>query len=156
MRKIIYAALLASTAAHADPRALTFRSAIDLALGQNPDVTVAAERAEGTTTKADELRARRYPSAHLEVDARFYREPYQIPFGPQVFTLHEQETTFTVASISQPLTGLAYLSEAIGAADHAASASKADYDKTRLDVAYRTADAYIRALSARAALDVAQ
>ena len=149
-------ALGASSArADAPPRTLTFQGAIALALGQNPDIATAAEVAASAASKVDGIAAKRLPSLHAELDAHLYREPYTLPFGTAVFTLYEQFTTTTTVAISQPLTGLAYLSELVGSARHTATAAHADYDRARLDVAYRTADGYLRVLSARGVLDVA-
>ncbi len=154
--------LVRSSAAHADaPRTLTFQSAIELALGKNPDVAIAAEAQATAETRVDIASAKRLPALHAEFDAHVYAEPYKLPFGkdadgnPVVFTLYNTLTTSTSVSLSQPLTGLAYLSEVVGAARHAATAAKDDYNRARLDVAYRTADGYLRVLSARGVLEVA-
>ena len=156
-RMLLLAALVAASPAYADsPRPFTFREAIDTALAQNPDIVTASAKVTDASSKVDELKDRRLPSARLDFDGKIYKEPYVLDFLGTPFTLYERETSTFVATVSQPLTGFAYLSELVGAAGHTANASKADYDKTRLDVAYRTAEAYLRALEARAGLDVAR
>jgi outer membrane protein TolC len=92
---------------------------------------------------------------HVDSNGNLYAEPFQINFGGNLFTVYERDTSFTSVTISQPLTGLAYLSEVIGAARHDAAASADEYDRVRLEVAYRTAEAYLRVLSERATADVA-
>lgn len=166
MRNILYAAAvalaIAGSPARADTRTVTFKDAIDLALGKNPDVAAAKGKVDSASEKVSELKSNRLPNVRLNFDGRAFTEPYKLPFGKDdkgndvIFTLHEQFTTTTVASITQPLTGLAYLSEVVGAANHAVAASKADYDRTRLDVAYRTAEGYVRTLEARAQAEVAR
>ncbi|HET9993089.1 MAG TPA: TolC family protein, partial [Kofleriaceae bacterium] len=78
-----------------------------------------------------------------------------LPFGGMTFTLHEDFTTTTVVSLNQPLTGLAYLTELVDASEHDTNATRNEYDKARLDIAYKTADAYLRVLRARATATVA-
>jgi outer membrane protein TolC len=150
--------VVAAPVARADaPRQLTFESAIALALGGNPDVAIAAEKIGGAKAKADELRGHTLPGLHLNFQGNLYKDPYSLAFGSLgTFVLYQQHTTTTVTSVDQPLTGLAYLSELIGAADHGVNAARAEYDRTRLDVAYRTAEAYVHTLEARAAAEVAR
>lgn len=137
------------------PRRLTFEGAIALALGQNPDLAIAKEAAEGADQHSAAIASRRYPALHADFSGNYYREPYQLNFGGTLFTLYEQRTTLTSVMITQPITGLGYLSELLGASEHQAKAAQDDYDRTRLDVAYKTADAYLRVLEARASADVA-
>jgi outer membrane protein TolC len=148
--------LLAAASASADPQKLTFQQAIDLSLDKNPDVAVAKEAINGAEAKTSEQKRHRYAQLNVNASANLYTEAYQIPFGAETFTLHKQFTTNTVVQLNQPLTGLAYLTELVDAAEHETSATQHDYAKTRLDTAYKTADAYLRVLEARAAADVAK
>src|SRR4051812_1182004 len=80
---------LAAPAARADapaaaPRMLTFKGAIELALGGNPEVAIAAEATAGAESKIAGVEAKRLPSLHVEFDGHAYREPYTLPFGTQV------------------------------------------------------------------------
>ncbi len=146
---------LAAPAGADDVHHLTFRGAIDLSLGRNPEIVLAHETTVGADARAAGVKAQRLPSVRVDFAGNFYTKEYQLMFGGGYFTLYDRETSFTNVVVSQPLTGLAYLSELVGAAEHDASASRNDYDKTRLDVAYKTADEYIHALEARASADVA-
>nr|HEX4317751.1 TolC family protein [Kofleriaceae bacterium] len=155
---VIVAVLATAVSARADsaPRKLTFESAIQVALGQNPDIAIAHDKVESAQTKVDETHGHELPNVHAEFEFHYYKDPYSLAFGSLgTFTLYEQRTTTTVVSVTQPLTGLAYLSELVGASEHGVNAAKADYDKTRLEVAYKTAEAYVKVLEARAAADVA-
>ena len=148
--------MLAAGVAHADGKKVSFKDAIAMALGQNPDAAVAKEVIAGAESHVDGQKARRLPTLSVNAIASLYREPYTLPFGTEVFTLHERFVTSSNVTISQPLTGLAYLSEMVGAAEHDVARSKSDYDKIKLDIAYRTADAYIRVLEARASAEVSK
>ncbi len=156
----VVAVLVTSATARAD-RKLTFQQAIDLAIAQNPDVAVAKEAIGAAGAHVDGIKAKRLPTLHLEEDARLYTKPYVLPFGtdpqgnPVLFTLYNRDTTTTVVSLTEPLTGLAYFTELIDGAQHTANVARSDYDHARLDVAYRAAEGYIKVLSARAAADVA-
>lgn len=155
MSRLPFVVLLLAGVAHADTK-LTFSGAIEMALGQNPDAATAKENIAGAESHLDGQKARRLPVLSVGAIASLYREPYTLPFGTEVFTLHERFVTASNVTISQPLTGLAYLSEVVGAAEHDVARSRSDYDKVKLDIAYRTADAYIRVLEARATADVAR
>ncbi len=147
--------LLLTASASAEPRKLTFASAIDLTMQKSADLAQAQAAVDAAKAKAEQPSRKRLPSLNVNAIGNYYTEPYQLMFGGGLFTLHAQRTTITNVQVVQPLTGLAYLSELVGAADHATSAATADYDKARLDAAYGTATAYLRLLEARAGADIA-
>jgi outer membrane protein len=148
--------LVLAASAHADaPRRVTLHEAIDLALGKNPDLAIARESVAGADAHVAGIKARRFPSLHVDGNGNIYYKPFNIAFGGQSFKVYDQQTAFSSVTLSQPLTGLAYLSELIGAAEHEANAARDEYDRARLEVAYRTAEAYLRVLSARVSADVA-
>jgi len=149
--------LLALTAtASAEPRKLTFASAIDLTMQKSPDLASAQADVDAAKARAEQPSRKRLPSLNVNVFGYLYTEPYVLAFGMLGnFTLHKQQTSITNVQLVQPLTGLAYLSELVGAADHATAAAVADYDRARLDAAYGTASAYLKLLEARAGADVA-
>jgi outer membrane protein TolC len=160
MKRFLFAILMATATAHADaPRALTFEGAIALSLGENPEVAMAREAVASGDAKVSGASARRWATLDVAASGNYWRAPYAIAFGPpgmaQSFTLHDQTTSSTFVTVSQPLTGLAYLTELVDAAHHQAEATRRDYDRVRLDTAYRTAEAYLRVLEARATADVA-
>jgi outer membrane protein len=145
--------------AHADEPAkqtLTFESAIQLALSRNPDVAAAKQAVDSAAAKAAAARANRWITLGVNSAINEYKDPYTLAFGTLgSFTLHERFTTATVVQVAQPLTGLAYLSELVNASESQTSSTMHDYDKARLDTAYRTADGYLRVLQARASAEVA-
>jgi outer membrane protein TolC len=152
---LIAVAALCGSAFAQEPRKVGFREAIDLSLQQSPDVAGAKESVAGADARVAGAKAHRLPGLSVEYAGNAYTEPYKLPFGTQTFTLHDTLTTFTGVTLSQPLSGLAYLSELVGAAEHDASATRDEYDRVRLETAYRTADAYVRVLEARAGAEVA-
>lgn len=147
--------LLLTATASAEPRKLTFASAIELTMQKSPDLAQAQAAVDVAKAQAEQPSRKRLPSLNVNAIGNYYTEPYQLMFGGGLFTLHAQRTTITNVSVVQPLTGLAYLSELVGAADHATNAATADYDRARLDAAYGTATAYLRLLEARAGADIA-
>ena len=160
MKRVVTVALvaateLAATAAHAEGRHLTFKEAVELTLEKNLDLAGAKETAAAAKARASSASAHRLPALTADGIANYYREPFVVDFGGQPFTIHGQRTSIASVRLTQPLTGLAYLSELVGAARHDAAAASADYDRARLDVTYGTAEAYLRALEAHATADVA-
>ena len=146
--------LVLTASASAEPRKLTLSGAIDLALHQNPDIAVAAQNRVAADEHESATKARRLPSLGLTSSLNEYTKPFTIVFGGTPFVLHKQLTSFTNVVVTQPLTGFAYLSELVGAASHDTAAAVAEYDRARLDAAYKTADAYVRALEAHASAEV--
>jgi outer membrane protein TolC len=159
MKRLAAVLLLVAASAHADAPApgqkLTFEGAIDIALGKNWEIGAAKEQIAAKDADASSQRAKRWVGLNVNAAVDRYREPYQLDFGGTLFTLHEAWTTTTVVSLNQPLTGLAYLTELVDAKERDVRVAKNDYDKTRLDIAYKTADAYLRVLKARASALVA-
>ncbi|CAN5579261.1 TolC family protein [soil metagenome] len=151
--------LLAAASAHADAPAanpnLTFQGAIELSLGRNPEVVAAREAVNGADAKTAEQKAKRWVGLNVNAALDRYREAYALDFAGSPVVLHEALTTTTVVSLNQPLTGLLYLSALVGAAEHDASSTREDLDRVKLDTAYKTADAYVRVLEARATAIVA-
>ncbi len=160
MKRLAAVLLLSAASAHADApgaesQKLTFQGAIELSLGRNPDIAAAKEAITGADAKTSEQKAKRWVGLNVNASLNRYREPYALDFAGSSFVLHEDLTTTTVVSLSQPLTGLLYLSALVGAAEHDATSTREDLDRVRLDTAYKTADAYIRVLEARASAIVA-
>jgi OMF family outer membrane factor len=156
MRQLAILVALAGTArAGEDIRSLRFHEAIDIALASSPDIATAKQSIAGAEARVSGAKARRLPAVTVEASGNAYTDSYGIPFGGMRFILHDVTTTTTFVTASQPLTGLAYLSALVGAAEHEASATRDDLDRARLDAAYRTAEAYLRVLSERASADVA-
>lgn len=147
--------LLLTASASAQPRSLTLSGAIDLALEQNPDIAIAEQNRIAADQRESNVKSKRLPSVGVVAALNEYTKPYDLAFGTLgTFELHKQLTSYTTVSVTQPLTGFAYLSELVGAANHESAAVAAEYDKARLDAAYSTADAYVRALEAHASADV--
>lgn len=150
-------AIAASGSARAEPaRRLTFAEAVALTLSASPDVELAREAIGGAEARAAGTRARRLPVLRVEAVGNLYTEPYQVDFGGALFTLHEQTTSLTQVKLTQPLTGLAYLTTLVGAAGHDTAAARAELDRARLDAGFAAGEAFVRVLSARAAAEVAR
>jgi outer membrane protein len=143
-----------TASASAQPRKLTLSGAIELALKQNPDIAVAEQNRVAADERESNVKSKRLPALGVSSSLNEYTKPFTIVFGGMPFVLHQQETSFTNVTVSQPLTGFAYLSELVGAANHDSAAAAAEYDRARLDAAYSTADAYVRALEAHASAEV--
>jgi outer membrane protein TolC len=156
MRNLAVLLVLAGTA-HADPpaRKVSFRDAIEMTLAQSPDIAQSKESEAAARARLSGTKSHRYATLSVDAIGQRWREPYAIMFGGGSFTLHEDLTSSTAVVVSQPLTGLGYVSLLVGASEHEASATHEEYNGARLDAAYKTAEAYIRVLEARAAADVA-
>jgi outer membrane protein len=161
MKRLLYvAAVLAALAggARADERPahkLTFREAIDAALARHPRVAVAGEKRAVAELAVDRVRAERLPSAHVDGVVQRWDGQFNIVFGPMSILARDSVTSNVRVSVNQPLSRLAYLSDLVGAREHDVAVAGANYDKARLDVAYRVAEAYLAALRAQAASTVA-
>ncbi len=159
MKKIALLLIACAGVARADggaPRKLTFEDAISIATGGNVKVGVAAEKRAVAEEKVAGTHAARYPAAKVDASVDRWLHEFDISFpGFPPILAREKVTSNLRVTVTQPLSGLGYLSEIAGAQEHDIEAASAEYDKAQLDVAYGAADAYMRVLSARAAADVA-
>ena len=156
MKRLAVLLVLAATAhAEAPARKVSFRDAIEMTLAQSPDIAQSKESEAAARARLSGQKAHRYATLGVDAFGQRWREPYSLPFGSMMFTLHEDVTSATTVTVSQPLTGLGYVSQLVGAAEHEANATHEDYKSARLDAGYKTAEAYIHVLEARAAADVA-
>lgn len=156
MKSSLSILLVVTATASAEPRKLTLARAIDLTMQKSADLAQAQATVDAVKAKTQQSSRKMLPSLNVSAIGSYYTEPYVLAFGALgSFTLHKQQTSLTNVQILQPLTGLAYLSELVGAGNHDEKAAAADYDRARLDAAYATAAAYVKLLEARAAADVA-
>lgn len=153
-----------SRAAVAQPRRMSISEAVDAAVGQNDQVAIASEAVNVAHARVDGVRAQRLPRLRAEGGVNVWNEALTFSFGDSSLlppgmeapTIREQVTTTASISLIQPVSGLLVIDKLIGLERHGADVARADLDATRLDIAARVAEAYLRLLQARAASDVAQ
>lgn len=155
----------AQTTAPAHP--LSLAEAEQMALRQSPELTIAHKSVSGAGRRLEAARAQRLPRLSVESSVIVWNEELafdltppgvMLPPGmePSGFTVRERVTTSTTVTLAQPLTGQIAMHELVQIEQAGVAASEADYQATRLDVAYRATDGYLTVLLVKAAQDVAQ
>src|SRR5690606_3849046 len=100
---------------------------------------------------------KRLPTIRAEGSLQYWDKAlgFAVAPGAPEFVIRDRLTMSGSITAAQPISGLFVLSTLVGLEEHALSAARAELEQSRLDVAYRAAEAYLRALQARAAADVA-
>jgi outer membrane protein len=159
------APLIAAHAAHADEaapprgaaRQLTMATAIEIALSQNPQLAIEAENIVAAEAKAAADAKLRLPLLNLKANVFVWDRPIVADLGPEIgeITIRDRVTGSLDVTLSQPLSGALVIGKLVERDRAAATASRAQRDGVRIDVAYQTAEAYLAALQARTLGEVA-
>lgn len=171
-RLTILVALAAATAARpalaqpaAEARPLTFDQAIALAATESPDVAVAAKSIDAADSHATSTRRLRLPALSVDSNLLYWDRSLEFeisggmepPPGTEIptVTVRERLTSATTATVAVPLSAQFTLNHLIRSDEASVEASRQDVAATRHEIAFRTAEAYIRLLQARAAKQIA-
>jgi outer membrane protein len=145
------AAFAAEPAAPSPPRRLTMETAIELALAHNPQLAIEAENivAAHARTRADSRL--RLPLLSVRANVLVWDRAIVVDLGPdsEPITVRDRVTGTADLTVSQPLSGALVIGTLIDRDRAAATASQAQRDGVRVDIAYQTAEAYLGALQAQ-------
>jgi len=159
-RLLLAAALLvaATTPAAAEPRKITLEEAIDLATQGNIQIELGKETVIAGEAKVRGTKKLRLPTLGIAGNVLLWNEPIEIAFAPGAppETLREQVTMSFEVNVAQPITAAILLGTLLDAQKAEVSASRAELDVTRLDVAYQTAQAYLQVLQLKTLQEIAQ
>ncbi len=148
----------AQTARASAPVQLTLASAIDAALGHNPQLAIASENVlvSDARTKADSTL--RLPLLSLKASVLFWDRAIVDNLGPEIgdITVRPRVTGNVTVQVTQPLSGALVLGTLVSRDRALTEASRAQRDSARVDIAYQTAEAYLGALQAKTLTQVAQ
>lgn len=133
------------------PRALTMAQAIDIALSQNPQLAIETENIVAADAKAEADSKLRLPLVGVRANVLLWDRPIVADLGPDIgkITIRDRVTGTMDVSVSQPLSGALVIGKLVERDRAAATASRAQRDGMRIDIAYQTAEAYLGALQAR-------
>jgi outer membrane protein len=158
--------LLPMRPAHADdpaaqPRAalkITMSGAIDAALSHNPELAIAAESIVAANARTAADAALRLPVLDVRANAFVWNRAISVDLGADIgtITIRDRLTGTVDVSVTQPLTAALVIDMLVSRDRAATEASRAQRDGLRVDIAYRTAQAYLGALQARTLGQVAQ
>jgi outer membrane protein len=161
---LIPVALATATVAAAEPAPppaaaiapMSFTRAIEVALGRNPEMAIAREGVAGASERVDGAKARRLPTLSVAGNVNYWDKALEFPVAPgQALTIRDRLTATGSVTATQPISGLIVLSTLVGLEQEGVQVARAELDRSRLDVAYRAGEAYLRALQADAAASVA-
>jgi outer membrane protein len=143
-------AFAAEPAAPSAPRQLTMETAIELALAHNPQLAIEAENiaVAHARTRADSKL--RLPLLSLRANVLVWDRAIVVDLGESgTVTVRDRVTGTADLTVSQPLSGAFVIGTLIDRDRAAATASQAQRDGVRVDIAYQTAEAYLGALQAQ-------
>jgi outer membrane protein len=153
----LVAASLASAAfAGAAPRRLTLADAIDLALSDNPQLAIDADRvvAAEAQTRADQ--ALRGPLVAARASALVWNRAIVADLGELgPITIRDRVTGSLDLAVSQPVSGALVIGRLVERDRAVTEASRAQRAGHRIEIAYRAAETYLAALQASALAQVA-
>lgn len=155
---IIAAVLFASAPAAAEPRRITLDEAVELATQGNIEVTVGREQISVEEAKVRGTRALRLPTLGVKASVLYWDDEFAIavaPGAPEVVG-REQITSSIDVTVVQPITAAAVLGKLIELEENMVTATRADLDSKRLEVAYKTADMYLQTLQMATLREIAQ
>lgn len=162
---LVAALVLASPSAfaQAEARKISFTEAVQTALADSPEVRIADQAIAAASHRVKGVRAQRLPKLRAEGnllwwndEISFFLPPPAMGEPPIEAVVRERLTWQATAQVVQPLSPLIVLSTLIDLEEAGVDAAKADRDRARLDAAARAAEAYLRALQARAGAEIAQ
>ncbi|HEX8106612.1 MAG TPA: TolC family protein [Kofleriaceae bacterium] len=139
-------------------RRLTMAEAIDAALAHNPELAVATETIAAATARTEADASLRWPLLNVRANALLWNRAIVADLGADIgkITIRDRVTGSVDVSVTQPLTGALVTGKLVSRDRSATEASRAQRDGLRVDVAYRTAEAYLDALQAATLSKVAE
>jgi outer membrane protein len=150
------------SAAPGQAEALTLADAERLALGQSPELAISGKNVEVASRRVKAARAQRLPRLSVESNLLVWDQEiaFQLPppmegQPPLSVVVRGQVTSTTTVSLVQPLTPLIAIGELIDLEEAGKSASEAELQGSRVDVAFRATDGYLIVLLAQAGQQVA-
>ncbi len=152
---LLVAGAAVGRAADTSAKKLTLAQAVDAAVSDNPDLAVAARSVDVAGARVDSARALRLPKLSVDASLNVWNEKTEITFGPQTITAREQVTSSVSVTLAQPLSGLAVVGKLIKVEQKGVDLARAQLSGAKLDIAARTAETYLRAMQARAGVEIA-
>jgi outer membrane protein TolC len=157
-------AMVRAFPAAAQPQRVTYRQAIELALGNGSEVLAAREGVAASDARVRGAGAQRFPQLRAEGNILRWDKPLDVAFimpmgmmeGPTpVLRVRDQVTSQLTVSLAQPISALLVINRLIALERNGADVARADEARARLDTAQRASEAYLRLLQARALVSVA-
>jgi outer membrane protein TolC len=155
------ATIVGGGAARAAGGTMTIEQAVAQALESNPRLAAARARGSASHQTASSAAARMLPSVHLTEDLQRWNAPFFVGFamGPTapatLFLAREQTTNTFVASIDQPVLGLARLENERASQSAGAAAADAQVAAAEADVRQAVQTQFLRYFEAQALQHIA-
>ncbi|HWN70577.1 MAG TPA: TolC family protein, partial [Haliangium sp.] len=136
-------------------QALTLADAERLALRESPELQISQKSVDAASRRVQAARSQRLPRLSVESNLLVWNKPIEIPFTMPPAVIRGQVTSTTTVTVAQPLTPLIAIGKLIEVEEAGRSASEAEVQGTRVDVAFRATDGYLIVLLAQAGQQVA-
>ncbi len=160
---LLFGATRDGRAADDTTRRFTLAQAVDAAISDNPELAISGRSVGIAGARVDSAKALRLPRLSVEAGVQLWSEEVVIPFGMPVpgqpamsITGREQVTGSVSVTLAQPLSGLAVIGRLIHIEETGVALAKTELVGAKLDVAAQAAELYLRAMQARAAVEIAE
>lgn len=132
-------------------------AAIEIALSNNPQLTIEAENIVAADARARADERLRLPLLAVRANVFAWDRRIVADLGPDIgeITIRDRVTGTVDLMLSQPLSGALVIGKLVERDRATVTASRAQRDGVRVDVAYQTAETYLGALQAKSLRDVA-
>ena len=135
----------------AAPRAVTLAGAIEIALTGNPQLAIDAEGIVAAEARTRSDAALRLPLLALRGNVQLWDRAIEADLGPDIgkVTIRDRVTGTVDLTVSQPVSGALAIGTLVERDRALTEAGRAQRDGRRIEIAYRTAEAYLDALQSR-------
>ena len=159
----VVAAPAAATAQPSSGQRLTLGAAVELALGESPDLAISQESVATAHHRVKASQRRRLPAVNVEAQAIYWDKELSFDIAPPMpgiepesLTVRERLTTTTSATAVLPLSPQFVINDLVAMEKSGLRASEQEHAARRLEVASSVASAYLGVLLARATNQIAQ
>ena len=134
----------------AAPREVTLAGAIEIALTGNPQLAIDAEGIVAADARTRSDAALRLPLLAVKGNVLLWDRAIEADLGPDMkVTIRDRITGTVDLSVSQPVSGAFAIGTLVERDRALTEAGRAQRDGRRVEIAYRTAEAYLDALQSR-------
>jgi outer membrane protein len=161
MRRAIVAMALAGAmvAAHAraqpQGKTYTLEQCVAIAVQHNPDAKASDAEVDAANAGRAGVRGEFGPKLRAEGNVQQWNSPFDLPFGPQVFRVRDAFTWSGSVSVIQPVTSLWAIYDQYKVQSLGVDVATIQRDAAKRDIAFRTAEAYLRVLETDRLTEVA-
>jgi outer membrane protein len=150
-------------AADTTVKKLTLAQAVDAAVSDNPELAIQQRSIDVADARVESAKRLRLPVLSVDANLNLWDSPldlsFELPPGVNIefppTRVRDQVTSTSSVTLTQPISGLTVVGKMINVERSGKKLAEAQLSGARLDVATQAATLYLRAMQARAGVDIA-